>query len=252
VSLQYGGVLIFRRCAATSLFCPGLFHSRALCGNGPEEVPVWKEFRNARESKSKEKFSAMTRRSNDSHHGSDRHQGARGFAGPAAVAGFHLRRPERVTRTASGSALARPWLFDKSSRGAILDDERRFAPCVGRSWAFFGRCRMRGRRAVERERPGQRLWRRWRSKGYRGRNTNVLQHPWIGRTSGTGHSPHFDNKWRIEETVRALAAFFFPPLACSSCVPWFFMRNPVAPFFSVSRASTAGMGPTWARHASHR
>ncbi len=139
-------------------------------------------------------------------------------------AGFHLRGLTRKPESERAVALAGNGV--EIVRGD-LDDEATLRSALAGAWGVFGVRRMRGRRASEREEgAGQASC----DAGARGGVSNTTStRPWVRRNKQTG-VPHFDNKWRIEETVRGLR---FPSHVILR--PVFFMENLVAPF-TISRA----------------
>src|SRR5437868_13397900 len=95
-------------------------------------------------------------------------------------------------------------------------------------------CRTRGRRAFEREEAqGKRLATLAREAG--------VEH-YVYTSVGSAHKrtgiPHFDNKWRIEETVRGLR---FPSHVILR--PVFFMENLLAPYSLQGDTLAWALGP---------
>ena len=95
-------------------------------------------------------------------------------------------------------------------------------------------CRTRGRRASSGKRRRASVLRRWRA---RPASNTTSTHPWDRRDKRTG-VPHFDNKWRIEETVRGLR---FPSHVILR--PVFFMENLLAPFSLQGSTLAWALGP---------
>src|SRR5947199_161062 len=132
-------------------------------------------------------------------------------------AGFHLRGLTRKPDSERAAALARHGV--EVVKGD-LDDEATLRPALAGAWGVFG-VQNAGEAGVEREEAqGKRLATLAREAG--------VEH-YVYTSVGSAHKqtgvPHFDNKWRIEETVRSLR---FPSHVILR--PVFFMENLVAPF----------------------
>src|SRR5437868_8129926 len=132
-------------------------------------------------------------------------------------AGFYLRGLTRKPDSERAAALARQGV-DIVKGG--LDDEATLRPALAGAWGVFS-VQNAGEAGVEREEAqGKRLAALAREAG--------VEH-FVYTSVGSAHKqtgiPHFDNKWRIEETVRGLR---FPSHVILR--PVFFMENLLAPF----------------------
>src|ERR1700757_4341289 len=132
-------------------------------------------------------------------------------------AGFLLRGLTRNPESERAAALARHGV--EIVKGD-LDDEATLRRALAGAWGVFG-VQNAGEAGVEREEAqGKRLATLAREAG--------VEH-YVYSSVGSAHLrtgvPHFDNKWRIEETVRGLR---FPSHVILR--PVFFMENLVAPF----------------------
>jgi len=135
-----------------------------------------------------------TERSNDSHHGVDRHQGG-GRAG-AQEQRIPFARMDAQAGERAGAALARHAVDVVKGD---LDDEATLRRALAGAWGVFG-VQNTWEAGVEREEAqGKRLATLAREAG--------VEH-YVYTSVGSAHKrtgvPHFDNKWRIEETVRGL------------------------------------------------
>jgi uncharacterized protein YbjT (DUF2867 family) len=171
-------------------------------------------------------------RSNDSHHRSDRQSGRRGRAGALQGTGFYLRGLTRKPDSERAAALARHGVDIVKGD---LDDEATLRRVLAGAWGVFG-VQNSLEAGVEREEAqGKRLATLAREAG--------VEH-FVYTSVGSAHKrtgvPHFDNKWRIEETVRGLR---FPSHVILR--PVFFMENLLAPF------SLQGSTLAWAARARH-
>jgi uncharacterized protein YbjT (DUF2867 family) len=131
--------------------------------------------------------------------------------------GFHLRGLTRRPEGERAAALVRRGVDVVKGD---LDDEATLRPALAGAWGVFS-VQNTGEAGVEREEAqGKRLATLAREAG--------VQH-FVYTSVGSAHKrtgiPHFDNKWRIEETVRGL---HFPSHVILR--PVFFMENLVAPF----------------------
>ena len=131
--------------------------------------------------------------------------------------GFHLRGLTRTPDGERAAALARNGV--EVVKGD-LDDEATLRRALAGAWGVFG-VQTASEAGVEREEAqGKRLATLAREAG--------VEH-FVYTSVGSAHKrtgiPHFDNKWRIEETVRALR---FPSHVILR--PVFFMENLLAPF----------------------
>src|ERR1700733_456445 len=131
--------------------------------------------------------------------------------------GFHLRGLTRKPENERAAALAHQGI--EIVKGD-LDDEATLRRALAGAWGVFG-VQNAGEAGVEREEAqGKRLATLARDAG--------VEH-YVYTSVGSAHKrtgvPHFDNKWRIEETVRGLR---FPSHVILR--PVFFMENLLAPF----------------------
>ena len=131
--------------------------------------------------------------------------------------GFHLRGLTRKPDSERAAALARQGVDIVKGD---LDDEATLRRALAGAWGVFG-VQNAGEAGVEREEAqGKRLATLAREAG--------VEH-YVYTSVGSAHKrtgvPHFDNKWRIEETVRGLR---FPSHVILR--PVFFMENLLAPF----------------------
>jgi uncharacterized protein YbjT (DUF2867 family) len=139
---------------------------------------------------------------------------ARALAGK----GFHLKAMTRKPHGEAATALADRGLEIVQGN---LDDEDSIARAVKGAWGVFG-VQNTWEAGVEREEEqGKRLARVAREQG--------VEH-FVYSSVGSAHRrtgiPHFENKWRIEETVRSLK---FPSHVILR--PVFFMENLISPWF---------------------
>jgi uncharacterized protein YbjT (DUF2867 family) len=131
--------------------------------------------------------------------------------------GFHLRGLTRKPESERAVALAHQGI--EIVKGD-LDDEATLRRALAGAWGVFG-VQNAGEAGVEREEAqGKRL-------ATVARNTGVEHYVYtsVGSANKRTGVPHFDNKWRIEETVRGLR---FPSHVILR--PVFFMENLTAPF----------------------
>jgi uncharacterized protein YbjT (DUF2867 family) len=141
----------------------------------------------------------------------------RGRAGAAGGSGFHLSGLTGKPDSERVAVLARHAVEIVKSD---LDDEATLSRALAGAWGVFG-VQNAGEAGVEREEAqGKGLATLAREAG--------VEH-YVYMSVGSAHKqtgvPHFDNKWRIEETVRGLR---FP--SHLTLRPVFFMENLVAPF----------------------
>jgi uncharacterized protein YbjT (DUF2867 family) len=145
-------------------------------------------------------------------------------------AGFRLRGLTRKPDGERAAALVRNGV--EIVKGD-LDDEVTLRRAVARAWGVFGvQNSLEG--GVEREEAqGKRLATLAREAG--------VQH-YVYTSVGSAHKrtgiPHFDNKWRIEETVRSLR---FPSHVILR--PVFFMENLLGPFSLQGSTLAWALGP---------
>src|SRR2546426_2226150 len=131
--------------------------------------------------------------------------------------GFHLRGLTRTPNSERAAALARQGIDIVKGD---LDDEATLRRALAGAWGVFG-VQNAGEAGVEREEAqGNRL-------ATLAREASVEHY--VYTSVGSAHKqtgvPHFDSKWRIEETVRGLR---FPSHVILR--PVFFMENLLAPF----------------------
>jgi uncharacterized protein YbjT (DUF2867 family) len=146
--------------------------------------------------------------------------------------GFRLRGLTRKPESEQAVALARDGVDIDIVRGD-LDDETTLRRALAGAWGVFG-VQNTGEAGVEREEAqGKRLAKLAREAG--------VEH-YVYTSVGSAHKrtgvPHFDNKWRIEETVRGL---HFPSHVILR--PVFFMENLVAPFSLQGSTLAWALGP---------
>src|SRR6201988_2641253 len=155
--------------------------------------------------------------------------------GPVARAlqgsGFSLRRLTRMPGSEQAAALARHGVDVDFVKGD-LDDEATLRRALAGVWGVFGvQSPLAG---VEREEAqGKRLATLAREAG--------VEH-YVYTSVGSAHKrtgvPHFDSKWRIEETVRSLG---FPSHVILR--PVFFMENLLAPYSLQGSTLASALGP---------
>jgi uncharacterized protein YbjT (DUF2867 family) len=144
--------------------------------------------------------------------------------------GFRLRGLTRHPESERATALAREGV--DIIRGD-LDDESTLQRALTGAWGVFG-VQNTWEAGVEREEAqGKRLATLARESG--------VEH-YVYTSVGSAHKrtgiPHFDNKWRIEETVRALR---FPSHVILR--PVFFMENLLAPYSLQGNTLASALGP---------
>src|SRR6266702_3503676 len=144
--------------------------------------------------------------------------------------GFHLRGLTRKPDSQPAAALARQGIDIVKGD---LDDEATLRRALAGAWGVFG-MQNAGEAGVEREEvQGKRLATLAREAG--------VEH-YVYTSVGSAHKqtgvPHFDNKWRIEETVRGLR---FPSHVILR--PGFFMENLLAPFSLQGSTLAWALGP---------
>src|SRR5246127_5685047 len=132
-------------------------------------------------------------------------------------AGFHLRGLTRKPESAQAAELARQGVDIVKGD---FDDEASLRRALAGAWGVFA-VQNAGEAGVEREETqGKRLATLAREAG-----VEHFVYTSVGSADKRTGIPHFDNKWRIEETVRGLR---FPSHVILR--PVFFMENLVAPF----------------------
>src|SRR6202047_3492111 len=131
--------------------------------------------------------------------------------------GFHLRGLTRKPNSERAAALARHGVDVVKGD---LDDEATLHRALAGAWGGFGVQNTLEAGVEGEEAQGKRLATLAREAG--------VEH-YVYTSVGSAHKrtaiPHFDNKWRIEETVRGLR---FPSHVILR--PVFFMENLLAPF----------------------
>jgi uncharacterized protein YbjT (DUF2867 family) len=144
--------------------------------------------------------------------------------------GFHLRSLTRKPDSEPATALSR---HDVELLKGDLDDETSLRHALAGAWGVFS-VQNSLEAGVEREEAqGKRLAALAREAG--------VEH-FVYTSVGSAHKktgiPHFDNKWRIEETVRGLG---FPSHVILR--PVFFMENLLAPFSLQGSTLAWALGP---------
>src|SRR5580765_5194862 len=144
--------------------------------------------------------------------------------------GFRLRGLTRKPESEQAAALARQGVDVVKGD---LDDEATLRRALAGAWGVFG-VQNTGEAGVEREEAqGKRLATLAREAG--------VEH-YVYTSVGSAHKrtgiPHFDNKWRIEETVRGLR---FPSHVILR--PVFFMENLLAPYSLQGSTLASALGP---------
>jgi uncharacterized protein YbjT (DUF2867 family) len=145
--------------------------------------------------------------------------------------GFRIRGLTRKPESEHAAALARDGV--EIVKGD-LDDESTLRAALAGAWGVFG-VQNTWEAGVEREEvQGKRL-------ATLAREAGVEHYVYTSVASAQRHTgvPHFENKWRIEETVRSLG---FPSHVILR--PVFFMENLVAPYSLNGNALTAALAPT--------
>jgi uncharacterized protein YbjT (DUF2867 family) len=144
--------------------------------------------------------------------------------------GFHLRGLTRKPDSERATAMAR---HDIELVKGNLDDEAMLRRALSGAWGVFS-VQNSLEAGVEREEAqGKRLATLAREAG--------VEH-FVYTSVGSAHKmtgiPHFDNKWRVEETVRGLG---FPSHVILR--PVFFMENLLAPFSLQGSTLAWALGP---------
>jgi len=146
--------------------------------------------------------------------------------------GFRLRGLTRKPESEQAAALARDGVDVEVIKGD-LDDEATLRRALSGAWGVFG-VQNTWEAGVEREEvQGKRLATLAREAG--------VEH-YVYTSVGSAHKrtgiPHFDNKWRIEETVRGLR---FPSHVILR--PVFFMENLLAPYSLQGNTLSSALRP---------
>src|SRR5260221_7735599 len=144
--------------------------------------------------------------------------------------GFHLRGLTRNPDSERAKALARHGIDIVKGD---LDNDATLRRALAGAWGVFG-VQNAAEAGVEREEAqGKRLAKLAREAG--------IKH-YVYTSVGSAHKgtgiPHFDNKWRIEETVRGLR---FPSHVILR--PVFFMENLLAPYSLQGSTLSSALGP---------
>jgi uncharacterized protein YbjT (DUF2867 family) len=161
--------------------------------------------------------------------------GATGQQGSAVAhalqgSGFHLRGLTRRPEGERAAALARRGIEVVEGD---LDDEATLRRALAGTWGVFS-VQNTGEAGVEREEAqGKRLATLAREAG-----VEHFVYTSVGSADKRTGIPHFDNKWRIEETVRGLG---FPSHVILR--PVFFMDNLLAPFSLQGSTLAWALGP---------
>ena len=130
---------------------------------------------------------------------------------------FHLRGLTRAPDGERATALARQ---DVEVIKGDLDDEATLRRALAGAWGVFSVQNSLGAGVEREEAQGKRLAKLAREVG-----VEHFVYTSVGSANKRTGVPHFDNKWRIEETVRGLR---FPSHVILR--PVFFMENLIAPF----------------------
>jgi uncharacterized protein YbjT (DUF2867 family) len=157
------------------------------------------------------------------------HQGG-AVAQALLSSGFRLRGLTRKPESDQAAALSRRGV---DMVKGDLDDEASLRRALAGVWGVFG-VQNTGEAGVEREEEqGKRLATLAREAG-----VEHYVYTSVGSANKRTGVPHFDNKWRIEETVRGLD---FPSHVIVR--PVFFMENLVAPFSLQGDTLSWALGP---------
>jgi uncharacterized protein YbjT (DUF2867 family) len=144
--------------------------------------------------------------------------------------GFHLRGLTRTPDSERAAALARDGVDVVKGD---LDDEASLRAALAGAWGVFG-VQNTWEAGVEREEAqGKRLATLAREAG-----VEHYVYTSVGSANERTGIPHFDNKWRIEETVRSLR---FPSHVILR--PVFFMENLLAPYSLQGSTLAWALGP---------
>jgi uncharacterized protein YbjT (DUF2867 family) len=138
-------------------------------------------------------------------------------AGALQGSGFHLRGLTRKPDGAQATALARAGV--EIVKGD-LDDDATLRRALAGAWGVFAVQTALEAGAAREEEQGKTLAKLAREAG-----VEHFVYTSVGSVDKRTGIPHFDNKWRIEETVRGLR---FPSHVILR--PVFFMENLLAPF----------------------
>src|ERR1700683_2234365 len=144
--------------------------------------------------------------------------------------GFHLRGLTRKPDSERAAALAHQGI--EIVKGD-LDDEATLRRALAGAWGVFGVQNAGEAGVVREEGEGERLAAVARAAG-----VEHYVYTSVGSADKRTGVPHFDNKWRIEETVRGLR---FPSHVILR--PVFFMENLLAPFSLQGSTLAWALGP---------
>jgi uncharacterized protein YbjT (DUF2867 family) len=144
--------------------------------------------------------------------------------------GFHLRGLTRTPDSQRAAALARQGI--EIVKGD-LDDEATLRRALAGAWGVFGVQNAAEAGVAGEEAQGKRL-----ATLAREARVEHFVYTSVGSADKRTGVPHFDNKWRIEETVRGL---HFPSHVILR--PVFFMENLVAPFSLHGSTLASALGP---------
>ena len=143
---------------------------------------------------------------------------------------FKLRGLTRTPESEKAAALARDGV--EIVKGD-LDNETSLRRALANAWGVFGVQNSLGIGVEKEEEQGKRLATLARDAG-----TQHFVYTSVGSANRKTGVPHFDNKWRIEETVRGLR---FPSHVILR--PVFFMENLLAPFSLHGSTLAWALGP---------
>ena len=161
--------------------------------------------------------------------------GATGHQGGAVARALHGRgfRLRGLTRNPEGEQAAALARHGVDIVKGDFDDDTTLRRVLAGAWGVFG-VQNTSEAGVEREEAqGKRLARLAREAG-----VEHYVYTSVGSADERTGVPHFDNKWRIEETVRSLG---FPSHVILR--PVFFMENLLAPFSLRGDTLSSALGP---------
>jgi uncharacterized protein YbjT (DUF2867 family) len=144
--------------------------------------------------------------------------------------GFHLRGLTRKPESAQATALARHGVDIVKGD---LDDEATLHRALAGAWGVFGVQNAQEAGVEREEAQGKRLATLAREAG-----VEHYVYTSVGSADKRTAVPHFDSKWRIEETVRGLR---FPSHVILR--PVFFMENLLAPYSLQGSTLAVALGP---------
>jgi uncharacterized protein YbjT (DUF2867 family) len=146
--------------------------------------------------------------------------------------GFHLRGLTRKPDSERAAALARSGVDVDVVKGD-LDDEATLRRALAGAWGVFGVQNAQEAGVEREEAQGKRLATLAREAG-----VEHYVYTSVGSADKRTAVPHFDSKWRIEETVRGLR---FPSHVILR--PVFFMENLLAPYSLQGSTLAVALGP---------